>query len=118
MAQKTTLGVLGLPGPIRVFVAKDPAPGGGPHNPGHITALTVYGVPGRLQAFTPKVPSIGGPHDPGRITALMVYGLPGRTQSFVAKSEPPIVPPVRRQFFRIKRTSRREWREYYIVEED
>ena len=117
MAQKTTLGVLGLPGPIHVFVAKPPD-GGGPHDPGHITALAVYGVPGRLHSFVPKVPDGIGPHDPGRITALMAYALPGRTQSFVAKSVPVVAPPLRRQFFQIEGSSKTKYRRYFIVEED
>ena len=118
MAQKTTLGILGLPGPIHVFVAKDPAPVGGPHNPGHITTLAVYGLPGRLHTFTPKAPGVpGGPHDPGRITALMVYAVPGRTQSFIAKRAP-IVIPVRRQFFHLEGSSKTKYRRYFIVEEN
>lgn len=118
MAQKTTLGALGLPSPIHVFLPKTPAIGGGPHNPGrittlnihgtpgkthdfsskggghdpgHITSLAVYGVPGALHSFAPKTPADGGPHDPSRITALSVYGVPGKTQSFDPKA--PAVPP-------------------------
>ena len=89
MAQKTTLGVLALPGPIRVFVAKVPAPPGGPHDPGRITALMVYGVPGRTQTFLAK-------------TAAPV----------------PVIIPVRRQFFKIEGSSKTKFRRYFIVEED
>lgn len=110
MAQKTTLGVLGLPGPIHVFIAK--TPGSGPHNPGHITTLGVYALPARLQTFTPKGII------KGKITALSVFAVPGQTHSFDPKVAPPVLPPVRRQFFKIEGSSKTKYRRYFIVEEE
>jgi len=118
MAQKTSLSVFAIPGPVRTFSPKTPGAGGGPHNPGRITSLTVFAIPGRTRTFLPKTPGGGGPHDPGRITSLMVYAIPGRVRSFTAKTPEAVLPPSRRQFYRLVRTSRSVWRRYYTVEED
>lgn len=48
-----------------------------------VTALTIYGVSGRTQSFSPKGV---GPHPVDWITALTAYGVSGRTQSFTAKT--------------------------------
>jgi hypothetical protein len=99
----TQLSAIALPGKPHSFLAKDPAPEGGPHT-GTFTELSAQATPGQIHSFSAKdeASAPSGPHT-GLFTALSALALPGSIHSFSAKAETiaPVIPaptPTARDF--------------------